>query len=94
MGLATARLFAERGARAALVARSAECIPQLAAVLSGSLAVSADMRDTAAVQQMIAQVQKHYGRIDILINNVGQGMHVPVANTDLNQYRAVSSSAE
>ncbi len=38
---------------------------------------------------MIAQVQQHYGRIDILINNAGQGMYVPIANADLDQYRAV-----
>jgi NAD(P)-dependent dehydrogenase (short-subunit alcohol dehydrogenase family) len=36
------------------------------------------MRDTAAAQQMIGQVHQHYGRIDILINNPAEGMHVPV----------------
>jgi short-subunit dehydrogenase len=89
IGLATARLFAERGARVALVARSAERIEQLATELSGSLGLPTDMRDTAAVRQMIAQVQQHYGCIDILLNNAGQGMHVPVAEADLDQYRAV-----
>jgi len=89
IGLATARLFAERGARVALVARSTDRIQQLALELPDALAVPTDMRDTAAVRQMIAQVQQHYGRIDILINNAGQGMHVPVAEADLDQYRAV-----
>ena len=89
IGLATARLFAERGARVALAARSAKRIQQLAAELPGSLALPTDMRDTAAVRQMIAQVQQHYGRIDMLINNAGQGMHVPVVEADLEQYRAV-----
>jgi NAD(P)-dependent dehydrogenase (short-subunit alcohol dehydrogenase family) len=89
IGLATAQLFAERGARVALVARSAERIQALAAELPDALAVPTDMRDTTAVRQMIAQVQQHYGRIDILINNAGQGMHVPVAEADLDQYRAV-----
>jgi short-subunit dehydrogenase len=89
IGLATARLFAQRGARVALVARSAERIQALAAEWPGALAVPTDMRDPAAVRQMIAQVQQHYGRIDILINNAGQGMHVPVAEADLDAYRAV-----
>ena len=40
-------------------------------------------------RKMIAQVQQHHGRIDILINNAGQGMHVPVAEADLDQYRNV-----
>jgi short-subunit dehydrogenase len=89
IGLATARLFAQRGARVALVARSAARIQALAAEWPGALAVPTDMRDPAAVRQMIAQVQQHYGRIDILINNAGQGMHVPVAEADLDAYRAV-----
>ncbi len=77
IGLATARLFAERGARVALVARSAERIQQLATELPGALAVPTDMRDTAAVHQMIAKVQQHYGRIDILINNIRVGLMLP-----------------
>ncbi len=89
IGLATAQLFAARGARVALVARSAERIQQIATELPGALAVPTDMRDTAAVQQMIAQVNQLYGRIDILINSAGQGMHVPVAEADLDAYRAV-----
>lgn len=89
IGLATARLFAKRGAHVALVARSAERVQQLATALPHALAAPTDMRDTTAVRQMIAQVQQHYGRIDILINNAGQGMHVPVAEADLDQYRDV-----
>jgi short-subunit dehydrogenase len=89
IGLAAARLFAERGARVALVARSAERLASLAADLPDALAVPADMRDTAGVRAMVAEVQRHYGRVDILINNAGQGMHVPVAEADLDAYRAV-----
>src|SRR5688572_22607069 len=65
IGLAAARLFAERGAQVILVARSTERLEQIVAELPGSLAVTTDMRNTAAVQQMITQVQQHYGRIDI-----------------------------
>src|SRR5262249_27386554 len=89
IGLVTAQLFSSRNARVALVARSAERLQTLAAELPGALALPTDMRDTAAVRQMVAQVQQHYGRIDILINNAGQGMHVPVADADLDQYRMV-----
>jgi NADP-dependent 3-hydroxy acid dehydrogenase YdfG len=89
IGLAAARLFAERGAQVALAARSAERIQQLAQAWPKALAVPTDMRDQAAVRQMIAQVQQHYGRIDILINNAGKGMHTPIAMADLDQYRAV-----
>lgn len=89
IGLAAARLFAERGAKVALVARSAERLAALAAELPEALAVPTDMRDAAAIQAMVAQVREHYGHIDVLVNNAGQGMHVPVAEADPDDYRAV-----
>lgn len=48
-----------------------------------SLLVQADVRDPAQVRQMIDRTLKHFGKIDILINNAG-GLpkRVPVAETD------------
>lgn len=89
IGRAAARQFAGEGARVALAARSAEALAALAAELPDSLAVPTDMRDEAAVRQMVAAVADHYGRIDVLVNNAGQGMHVPVAVADLALYRAL-----
>ncbi len=89
IGLATARLFASHGARVALVARSADTLTQLAKELPDALAVPTDMRDPDAIRQMVATVKDHYGRIDILINNAGQGMHVPIEQTNLADYRSL-----
>ncbi len=89
IGLATARLFAQRGAKLALAARSAEMLERIAAELPEAIAIPTDMRDEHAVRDMIARTLEHYGRIDVLINNAGQGMHVPVEHTDLDQYRAI-----
>ncbi len=89
IGLATARLFANLGARLALAARSAEKLNKLAAELPDAIALPTDMCDEQAVRQMIAQANDHYGRIDVLINNAGQGLHTPIADTDLGLYRAV-----
>lgn len=47
------------------------------------------MRDEAAVQAMVKQVYQHYGRIDVLVNNAGQGMHVPVEQANIEQYKAL-----
>lgn len=89
IGLATARLLAEEGAKVALVARSAAKLEQLASQLPNALAVATDMRDERAVRAMVKQVYEHYGRIDVLINNAGQGMHVPVEHANIEQYRAI-----
>lgn len=89
IGLATARLFTQHGAKVALAARSVAKLQTVAAELPGSFVVPTDMRDTNAVHQMITAVHQHYGRIDILINNAGQGMHVPIAQANLDDYRAI-----
>jgi short-subunit dehydrogenase len=89
IGLATARLFAQQGAKVALAARSADVLEQIAAELPDALVMPTDMRDGAAVARMVSAVQQHYGRIDVLINNAGQGMHVPIEQIDLEQYRAL-----
>ena len=89
IGLAAARLFAQQGAKVALVARSTDKLSALATELPGSLAVTADMSNETDVQRMIKQVHKHYGRIDILVNNAGRGMHVPIEHASLQDYRNI-----
>lgn len=89
IGLATARLFARHGARVALAARSADKLRRIAADLPDALAIPTDMRDEAAVRAMVAAVERHDGRLDVLVNNAGQGMHTRVETADPQLYRAL-----
>jgi len=89
IGLATARLFAQKGAKLALAARSTETLEQLARELPEALAVPTDMRDEAEVRRMVAQTQEYYKRIDVLINNAGQGLNMPIEKLNVETYRSV-----
>ena len=89
IGLATARLFARKGARLALAARSAEKLAQLASELPDALAVPTDLRDEAAVRRMVTQMREHYQRIDVLINNAAQGQFAPIEKMNLEIYRTI-----
>jgi len=89
IGLATARLLAEKGAKVALVARSKDKLEKIAADLKDSLAVPADMTKPEQISKMVETVQKHYGRIDILINNAGQGYDAPVAKINPETLRQI-----
>ncbi len=89
IGLAAARYLGRAGAKVALVARSAEKLAAAARDIPGSLAVAADLRQPAGVKKAVAETLQKFGRIDILINNAGQGIYGPVEKTDLDQYRAV-----
>lgn len=87
LGEATARLFARQGAKVALAARSLDKLQQIAAELPGALAAPVDVRDHTSIVHMVADVQNHYGRIDAVINNAGQGMHGFLEQVEVAQYR-------
>jgi NAD(P)-dependent dehydrogenase (short-subunit alcohol dehydrogenase family) len=87
IGLAAARLFAQHGARVALVARSADALQRLAAELPDALAVPADLSEIEHIPQVIEAVQRHYGRVDVLINNAGRAFHTPIELADIQLYR-------
>ena len=90
IGAATGRMAAGRGAKVVLAARRADRIDALAAELPDSLAVPTDLRDPAQIAQMVAATLDRFGRVDVLVNNAGQGLHVPVEQIRLDDLRAVT----
>ncbi len=84
IGLATARLLAEKGAKVALVSRSKEKLQQLSREIPNAFAVPADMTKISEIRNMIEQTKEHFARIDILINCAGQGYDAPVEKTNIN----------
>jgi len=89
IGAAVARLAHQRGMRVVLAARRADLLSSLAAELPGSLAVPTDVTDAAQVGQLVSAAVEAFGRIDVLVNNAGQGLHLPIENVDLDDVRAV-----
>jgi NAD(P)-dependent dehydrogenase (short-subunit alcohol dehydrogenase family) len=83
MGAACARLLARRGYHLALFARGSE-LSELATELD-ALAVIGDLADPVAIEQLVHQTKKRYGRIDAVVNNTGHA-----AKGDLLVARAVA----
>ena len=81
--------LAARGARVVLAARSDDKIAALAGELEGSLAVHTDMADEAQIHNLIDRTVEVFGRIDLLVNNAGQGMYSPVEKTVIDDYRKI-----
>lgn len=75
LGSTTARAFAQTGARLALVDRHRDLIeaafPELVDQPARLLITSADLTDQAQVNEMVAQIMAHFGRIDVLVHTVG-----------------------
>lgn len=87
IGLATAKLLTKEGAKVALVARSKGKLESLSKKLPDSLPIPCDMSKEDEIVRMVEKVKKHYGRIDILINNAGQGYDATIENTKTATFR-------
>lgn len=90
IGEATARLLTARGARPVLAARRADRLHELEQQLPGSLAVQADMRDREQIERLVRTTLDRCGRLDALVNNAGQGLHVPLERVRLDDLVAVT----
>lgn len=87
IGLELARALMAEGAKVALCARKRESLDQAAAQLGGAgdslLAMTAHIAKEEDVSAFIDETVKRFGRIDILINNVGMNLVTPsVADTE------------
>lgn len=73
LGKATARLFAEHGARVAILDLDAGLAAAAAADLPGvgHLGLACDVTDKAACLAAVAEVLEAFGDVDILVNNAG-----------------------
>jgi NAD(P)-dependent dehydrogenase (short-subunit alcohol dehydrogenase family) len=73
IGAAIARKFADEGATLVLVDFDATRLKQTVEQLPGGkpLAIVADVTEEPAVEDAVARITAQYGRIDVLINNVG-----------------------
>jgi NAD(P)-dependent dehydrogenase (short-subunit alcohol dehydrogenase family) len=93
IGLATARRFAAAGAKLALVARSADVLNHLAEELKSSgsdaVALPADVSDPKQVQRIIEETARHFGRLDVVINNVGQAARGTIADLNPDDFRKI-----
>lgn len=85
IGEAIARRFAREGASVAVVASgSLAKAKAVADSIGGGKArpYVCDVRDSAAVAALVAQVVKDFGRIDILVNSAGVFFPTPVGGAD------------
>lgn len=79
MGLASARLFIEHGARVIVTGRDRATLAAAAALLGpNALALHSDAADLAQIDALMAQVQARFGRIDVLFVNAGVAVARPI----------------
>jgi 3-oxoacyl-[acyl-carrier protein] reductase len=83
LGAATARLFAQAGARVVITfGRDADAADRLIASLPGSghRAAHAPAQQTLAIERLADSIDANEGRLDILVNNAGSTRVIPHAD--------------
>ncbi|MEN7551320.1 glucose 1-dehydrogenase [Rapidithrix thailandica] len=80
IGLATAQLFAQEGARVVITGRRQEALEEAVHSIEGEVsAFLADSRDLEASKLAIRKTVERYGKIDILFLNAGIAKFAPMA---------------
>jgi 3-oxoacyl-[acyl-carrier protein] reductase len=86
MGRATALLFADEGARLALVDINEQGLDEVAATIRAAggevLVLAADCSRREAVQNTVVRAAEHYDGLDILINNAGIVLGSDINNSE------------
>ena len=87
VGRATARAFAERGAKLGLLARSDEGLEAARAEAGTVLAIPTDVSDPAAVERAAERVDAELGPVDVWINNAMATVFSPFTKLTAEEFR-------
>jgi short-subunit dehydrogenase len=90
IGEALAREVYARGGVPVIAARRADRLEALSKDLGGALAVQTDVTDVDQLAALIDQTMEKHGRIDVLVNNAGQGISAPVADLSVESLRQIT----
>ena len=93
IGRATARLFADRGAKVVVVCRHSEkgieTVERIEANHGQASLVLGDVAKESQVQSMVQKIMTQYGRLDILVNNAGIYREGDVLNITAEDWQSV-----
>ncbi len=79
IGLATAKLFAQEGAKIVITGRNAATLDQARKEIGGDvLALESDVSDLTALDHVYAEIKAKHGSLDILFANAGVAFMAPL----------------
>ena len=90
IGLATAKMLVDGGARVLVTGRSQAGLDSTQKVLGkGAIAVSSDAQSLTDIDALASRVKAEFGAFDLLFVNAGLGLFAPIENTTEAMYDEV-----
>lgn len=93
VGAGIASEFARAGAKVLIASRKAENLAAVRDQIRGEGGVCefqiCDVRDPAAVDEMVSAAVRHFGRLDAIINNHGASLKIPSLELSPNAWKAI-----
>lgn len=89
IGWAIAKALHAEGCRVVLNCRNAADLSAAIAQLTGAIGVVGDVTQPAEAQQIVAEVLSTFGRLDILVCNVGSSRSVPPGNETADEWQRI-----
>ncbi|MBB3318706.1 NAD(P)-dependent dehydrogenase (short-subunit alcohol dehydrogenase family) [Rhizobium sp. BK181] len=90
IGLATAKVFLEEGAKVVITGRNAETLAAAGKALGGNvLTLKVDVTDVAVTERAFAEAAEKAGKFDVLFANAGVAGTTPLGATSLEQFNAI-----
>jgi NAD(P)-dependent dehydrogenase (short-subunit alcohol dehydrogenase family) len=90
IGLATAKLFLDEGAKVVITGRNAKTLAEATEKLGeGVLALQVDVNDVAAMEAAFSKAAAEFGKIDVVFANAGIPGETALGKTTLEQFEAV-----
>lgn len=93
LGRSMAMAFAAEGAQVCVVGRRQDALDDTAALITNAggnaFGLSCDVRDSGRVEEVVAEILKRTGRIDVLVNNAAGNFVTPSEKLSPNGFKSV-----
>ena len=92
IGLATTHRFIREGWKVVMVDRDGGELTKISQGLNAAMPIIADVSKPDQVDDYIEKTEKHFGRLDALVNNAGVADFGPIAETTFDRWRTIMAT--